>query len=142
MVPPPRIVYNRIPLREDENLPAVRNKIEEILDHPSIRLYNPYFFNKWQLFEWLKKSRATRPFIPATRRLRTSVALAKMLNKHPYLFLKPETGKAGMGIMTLRVNHTSDEVPAENPGQEKERPVQMRHDLEAVGPDTQAGRDP
>jgi len=104
--PPPRIVYNRIPLREDENQPAVRRKIEEILEHPGIRLYNPYFFNKWQLFEWLKKSRATRPFIPATRRLRTAVALAKMLNKHPYLFLKPETGKAGMGIMTLRVNHT------------------------------------
>ncbi len=32
LVPPSRIVYNRIPLREDENLPAVRNKIEEILD--------------------------------------------------------------------------------------------------------------
>lgn len=104
--PPPHIIYNRIPLREDENLPAVRRKIEEVLAHPSTFLYNPYFFNKWQLFEWLQKSRVTRTFIPATRRLRTSVTLAKMLNKYPYLFLKPETGKAGMGIMTLRVNHT------------------------------------
>lgn len=104
--PLPHVIYNRIPLREDESLPAVRSKIKEVLAHPSIKLFNPYFFNKWHLFEWLKKSKITKKYIPSTRRLKTSAALGKMLHKHPYLFLKPESGKAGAGIMTLRVNHT------------------------------------
>ncbi|MBN3522936.1 YheC/YheD family protein [Paenibacillus apiarius] len=104
--PLPQVVYNRIPHREDENLPSVSSKIEEIIAHPTIRMFNPYFFNKWHLFEWLKKSRTTRKYIPSTKRLKTSVSLGKMLHKHPYLYLKPETGKAGVGIMTLRVNHT------------------------------------
>ncbi|MGZ9583247.1 YheC/YheD family endospore coat-associated protein [Paenibacillus marinisediminis] len=104
--PLPQVIYNRIPMREDEIQPAVRNKLNEILIHPHIRMYNPFFFNKRHLFEWLKKSRATRQFIPNTQRLSTSSHLSKMLNRHSYVFLKPESGKAGMGIMTVKLNPT------------------------------------
>ncbi|MDK8182285.1 YheC/YheD family protein [Paenibacillus sp. UMB4589-SE434] len=102
--PLPHVIYNRIPLREDEMQPSVNSKIKSILAHPTIRMFNPYFFNKWNLFEWLKKSKTTKPYIPSTRKLTTSASLGKMLNRHAYVYLKPETGKAGMGIMTLRVN--------------------------------------
>lgn len=100
--PLPNVVYNRIPLREDELVPSVQRKIDECLKHPNIRIFNPYFFNKWNLFEWLRKSKTTRPFIPLTRRLTSSTELGKQLLKHPFLFLKPESGKAGAGIMTIK----------------------------------------
>ncbi|UHA72418.1 YheC/YheD family endospore coat-associated protein [Paenibacillus sp. 481] len=104
--PLPQVIYNRIPLREDEMQPPVIKKIVDLVTHPTIRLFNPFFFNKWHLFEWLKKSRTTKQFIPSTQRLTTPIHLGKMLHKHPFLFLKPESGKAGVGIMTLRVNPT------------------------------------
>ncbi|MDR0266848.1 YheC/YheD family protein [Paenibacillus sp.] len=100
--PLPQVIYNRIPLREDELKPGVRRKIKECLIHPNISFYNPYFFNKWHLFEWLKKSKSTGHLVPRTRRLRGEEDLQKMLERYPSLYLKPESGKAGKGIMMLK----------------------------------------
>ncbi|MEC0368881.1 YheC/YheD family protein [Paenibacillus chibensis] len=102
LFPLPQVIYNRIPQREDELRPAVRRKIKECLVHPAIRFYNPYFFNKWHLFEWLKKSKSTAHFVPKTKRLRGEAGLQKMLERYPCLYLKPESGKAGKGIMMLK----------------------------------------
>jgi len=100
--PLPQVIYNRIPLREDEEKPWVRSKINSYLAHPSIHFYNPYFFNKWDLFEWLKASKSTEYLVPMTKRLIGEVSLTKILDKYPYLYLKPESGKAGKGIMMLK----------------------------------------
>lgn len=100
--PLPHIVYNRIPAREDELTPYVQQTIENCLKHPKIKLFNPEFFNKWTLFEWLRKSKSTRKFIPATRKLTSQVELSRLLKQFPFLYLKPEKGKAGMGIMRLK----------------------------------------
>ncbi len=102
--PLPDIVYNRVPMREDEMLPDVRKKIAACLKHPTIRLFNPAFFNKWSLFEWLNLSKSTRPYIPATRKLVSRIGLRRMLQQHPFLYLKPISGKAGVGIMSVRVH--------------------------------------
>ncbi|MFD1773181.1 YheC/YheD family protein [Paenibacillus rhizophilus] len=109
-LPPPQVVYNRIPTREEEAKPAVARKIAECLEHPGIRLYNPYFFNKWSLFEWLKGSHATSRHVPATRRLRSSRTLSSMLKTHSSLYLKPESGKAGKGIMRIKY-HAEGDLP-------------------------------
>ncbi|MBJ6362058.1 YheC/YheD family protein [Paenibacillus sp. GCM10012307] len=101
LFPLPGIIYNRIPFREDEIQPAVRRKLAAIKQHPDIHLFNPKFFDKWSLFEWLKLSKNTKSFIPSTRKLVTSAGLKRMLLKHPYLYLKPISGKAGVGIMTV-----------------------------------------
>ncbi|OBZ12352.1 MULTISPECIES: YheC/YheD family protein [Bacillales] len=103
LLPFPDIIYNRIPLREDEELPAVRQKIEACHKHPHVKLFNPSFFNKWDLFEWLRLSKSTKPYIPTTRKLITVTGLGRMMRKHSYLYLKPESGKAGKGIMTIKV---------------------------------------
>jgi len=107
-VPLPTIIYNRIPTREEEERGPIARKIAQCLEHPDIVLYNPYFFNKWSLFEWLKGSRATTRHIPQTRRLRSSRTLSTMLKNHSTLYLKPENGKAGKGIMKL--NYLSEAV--------------------------------
>lgn len=101
--PRPTIVYNRIPQREDERLLRVKRKLIAISRHPGIKLFNRRFFNKWSLFQWLNQSRATRPFIPETKRLTRSAVLTGLLRKHRLLYLKPVRGKAGVGIMTVKV---------------------------------------
>lgn len=101
--PLPNVIYNRVPMREDETLPSVRRKIAACLKHPNIKLFNPAFFNKWSLFEWLSLSKTTRPYIPATRRLISRVGLRRMLKRHPFLYLKPVSGKAGAGIMAVKL---------------------------------------
>ncbi|MCL6602758.1 MAG: YheC/YheD family protein [Paenibacillus sp.] len=100
-VPLPQIIYNRIPTRELEEKPLIARKIAQCLERPDIVLYNPFFFNKWHLFEWLKGSRATSKHVPQTKRLRSSRTLSSMLKYHNSLYLKPENGKAGKGIMRL-----------------------------------------
>ncbi|EFM10213.1 conserved hypothetical protein [Paenibacillus curdlanolyticus YK9] len=103
LFPFPDVIYNRIPLREDEVLPAVRGKIASCMKHPRTQLYNPTFFNKWNLFEWLKLSKTTKPFIPTTRRMVSRTGLTRLMRKHSFLYLKPVSGKAGKGIMTVKV---------------------------------------
>lgn len=105
--PLPDVIYNRIPLREDENKPRVRQKIDECLSHHSIQLFNPHFFNKWRLFDWLKKNSSTKSLVPDTKRLLSSKTLSLMLRQYGSLYLKPESGKAGKGIMLLQWDETS-----------------------------------
>ncbi|RUT29517.1 YheC/YheD family protein [Paenibacillus zeisoli] len=100
--PLPNVIYNRIPQRKAEERPAVRRKIESCLAHPDIHLFNPFFFNKWELFAWLRKSHSTKSFVPATKRLTGYKALSAMIRNYPNLYLKPESGKAGKGIMRLK----------------------------------------
>lgn len=100
--PLPQVIYNRIPERVDESRPSVRRKIDECIRHGSIHLFNPYFFNKWNLFDWLKKNRSTKALVPHTKRLLSSRSLLPMLLRYEKLYLKPESGKAGKGIMLLQ----------------------------------------
>lgn len=102
MFPLPQVIYNRIPNREDEMKPQVRKKIKECLRHPNLDIYNPYFFNKRQLFSWLSKSKLTRKWAPITKKLKGMASLYEMIKRCSYLYLKPEDGKAGQGIMRLR----------------------------------------
>ncbi|MEK3881757.1 YheC/YheD family protein [Paenibacillus sp. PL2-23] len=104
LMPFPDIIYNRIPHREDEMQPFVRQKIQACRKHTRVMLFNPSFFNKWDLFEWLRRSRTTQPYIPTTRRLMSVSSLGRLIRKHPYLYLKPVSGKAGKGIMTVRLH--------------------------------------
>ncbi|GIO12572.1 hypothetical protein J19TS2_21270 [Cohnella xylanilytica] len=101
--PRPDIIYNRIPQREDERLPRVRKKLLSVARQPDIQLFNRRFFNKWTLFQWLNESKQTRPFIPETKRLTESLVLSSLLRRHSHLYLKPVRGKAGVGIMSVRV---------------------------------------
>lgn len=102
IIPLPHVIYNRIPNRDDEMMPEVQQVIKACIKHPYVQLFNPAFFNKWTLFEWLKKAKLTRRHIPTTRRLTKKLSLKKLLMQHSLLYLKPESGKAGKGIMRLR----------------------------------------
>lgn len=102
--PRPTLVYNRIPLREDERLPWVRKKLARIASQPDMAFFNRRFFNKWSLFKWLSEYKATRGYVPETKRLTEQTVLSGMLRRHPLVYLKPVMGKAGVGIMTVKIS--------------------------------------
>ena len=100
--PLPHVVYNRIPYRKDEIQPDVQECLRACLHNRSVRLFNPSFFNKWTLFEWLGRAKTTKRYIPVTRKLTSSRELEQLLKSHSVLYLKPERGKAGKGIMKVQ----------------------------------------
>lgn len=104
LVPFPHVIYNRIPNRKDEQRPEVQQLLKACLKHTGVRLFNPTFFYKWTLFEWLNKSKLTRKYVPTTKRLSSSNDLESILAIHEEVYLKPVKGKAGAGIM--RVEHS------------------------------------
>lgn len=109
MIPFPQVIYNRIPSRKDELSPEVQQVMKACIKHAKIKLFNPSFFYKWTLFEWLNKSKVTKRYVPATRKLTGPSDLELLLAEFPSLYLKPVKGKAGAGIMRV-------ERPKTNPG--------------------------
>ena len=100
-MPFPNIIYNRIPLRSYEETAEVKTKLAACQKNSNLILFNPTFFNKWELHRWLRRSKITKAYIPLTRRLSSATTLEDILQQHSYLYLKPESGKAGKGIMTI-----------------------------------------
>ncbi len=101
LLPSPHVVYNRVPYRKMEMWPEVQQTIQACTRSNKVKLFNPAFFNKWSLFEWLGNSQATKKYIPVTGQLSSYHELDAMLRKHPIVYLKPIKGKAGRGIMRL-----------------------------------------
>lgn len=95
----PHVIYNRIPLRQDEALPEVQQTLLACIKHPQVRLFNPHFFDKWSLFEWLNQAKTTSKYMPATRRMTASQELEALFKLHASVYMKPISGKAGKGIM-------------------------------------------
>ncbi|GIP38266.1 endospore coat-associated protein YheD [Paenibacillus sp. J31TS4] len=106
LLPLPRVFYNRIPSRKDELQPEVQQTIRSLLRHPQTNLFNPYFFNKVSLFEWITKAKETRKFVPATKKLDSLKDLQTALRNHDTIYLKPARGKAGSGIMRIEKTNT------------------------------------
>ncbi|MEX2461709.1 MAG: YheC/YheD family protein [Paenibacillaceae bacterium] len=107
MTPLPNVIYNRIPSRKDELQPEVQQTIQACMKHNKIHLFNPSFFDKWTLFGWLNKAKATKKYIPVTRMLTQFNELEAMLLRYGLVYLKPASGKAGRGIMKIELT-TSD----------------------------------
>ncbi|WP_127585236.1 YheC/YheD family endospore coat-associated protein [Paenibacillus koleovorans] len=98
----PHVLYNRIPSRSDEESPDVQQTLQACMRNPQIRLFNPSYFDKWTLFEWLNKGKHTAKYIPLTRKMTNAEELETLLRTFPVLYLKPVRGKAGQGIMRVR----------------------------------------
>jgi hypothetical protein len=99
--PLPNVVYNRIPYREDEMKASVQNTLQKLQAMPGLNLYNRHFFNKWSLYESLGQHDRVAHYIPESKKLTSANDLTKMVGKHPLIYLKPISGKAGKGIMRL-----------------------------------------
>lgn len=99
-MPFPDVVYNRIPRREDERKPEMRHVLARLQQEPTIHLYNPSFFNKWDLYQWLHADPEIGAYLPETL-VYSAAALQRMAKRHPTLYLKPIHGKAGIHFFKI-----------------------------------------
>ncbi|MDN4592970.1 YheC/YheD family protein [Polycladomyces subterraneus] len=100
-MPMPNIVYNRIPNRLSEKRHEEQDAIQFFLDTPGIQLFNPSFFDKWTLYEYLMNSDETQPFLPETVQWNNGTECRQLFQRHPILFLKPVDGKAGLDMIRI-----------------------------------------
>jgi hypothetical protein len=99
-MPMPDVVYNRIPNRTYEGLPEVIYTLDRLRKIPNLHLFNPHFFNKWEIIRILKNT----PFndiLPETYECKDRSTFTEMLKKYRDVYLKPIDGKAGDGIYRL-----------------------------------------
>jgi hypothetical protein len=101
--PLPNVVYNRIPYREDEEIPKIKQLLHHLRNHPEVKMFNPAFFNKGELFYWLRDDRSVMAYLPVTHKLKDRLDLEKMVKEFPVVYLKPTDGMAGSGIMRIDV---------------------------------------
>lgn len=97
----PSVVYNRIPSRKAESSDLGAYWISQIKQRFKLPLFNPFFFNKWQLYQWLKFSGIEGLRIPFTCRLHNPEDGLMMLKSYERIYLKPVDGKAGIGFFVL-----------------------------------------
>lgn len=109
-MPMPNIVYNRIPNRISEQQHEEQDAIQFFLETPGIQLFNPGFFDKWTLFEYLIKSDETKPYLPETVQWNNGTKCHQLFQRHPILFLKPVDGKAGLDMIRIIRNSYRYEV--------------------------------
>ena len=94
----PDVVYNRSILS--------REVADDLLAELGDRLFNSYYFDKWELWKWLSPSPALRSHLPETCELREPSDLDAMLDRHPAVYLKQFDGEKGRGV--LRVARNAD----------------------------------
>lgn len=100
-LPIPNVVYNRVPNRRVEQTKEVQQAITLLSNMPGVSLFNPYFFNKWTLYQQLADSDTLKKLVPYTAKWQENVPLGDLLQRYPVLYLKRVDGKAGIGMMRI-----------------------------------------
>lgn len=115
LVPLPSVVYNRVPDREAERNKSVVRAKKKLIEL-GIPLFNPQFFDKQQIFDWLQLSHTTAAYLPHTEPLEQEAQIERLLRQHKLLYVKPADGKAGDGIIQIRQFGKSYRVTYQNHG--------------------------
>lgn len=77
------------------------SRYDDLLIHIQRKIFNPYFFNKWELKEVLLTDPVVGEHLPYTRLL-DHVSMKDMLNRFGSVYLKPASGSMGRGIMKVQ----------------------------------------
>ncbi|WP_243291494.1 YheC/YheD family protein [Bacillus sp. FJAT-47783] len=98
--PFPNVLYNRLPNRKVENLESFTFLKSKLTNDYHIPMFNHHFFNKWDTFKLLSKSKADS-YLPETYASPSIEEIEGMLQKHTIIFLKPINGSLGLGVYKL-----------------------------------------
>ncbi|WP_286886120.1 YheC/YheD family protein [Aneurinibacillus sp. UBA3580] len=98
--PLPKCVYNRIGSRRIEEKEETKEKIA-ILKNKGVLFFNEQFLDKWHIYERMSRLPENASFSPYTELYTGVASLSAMLQKHPYIYLKPSSGSLGRGIIRL-----------------------------------------
>ncbi|NLY53832.1 MAG: YheC/YheD family protein [Firmicutes bacterium] len=100
-VPWPDVVYNRIPNRGGELLGSTR-ACRRLLARASIPVFNSKFFHKWRIHRLLRRDEQARQYLPETQPMVSMKQARQFLHKYPMIYLKPNGGSKGQGIVRIR----------------------------------------
>ncbi|MCA0755426.1 YheC/YheD family protein [Paenibacillus sp. N4] len=92
--PYPGVVYRRIRINKS-------SLYDDLNVHTNRKIFNPYYLNKWELWETTRSSPLIRGHMPLTKLLDNMQTLNKMLALYGSVYLKPVNGSMGQGIMKL-----------------------------------------
>lgn len=101
MLPLPDVIYNRIPNRGLERTPHYRNFLRRLSEVKHVYMFNPRFFNKWQVHRWLSAVSEVEGYLPETRPLRSVHDVETILTRHKHAYVKPVGGSLGQGIVRV-----------------------------------------
>lgn len=105
VVPWPDVVYNRIPNRGGE-IHSSTILCKRLLARRGIPIFNRMFFHKWRIYRLLRGDAAGNAHLPESHPLTHIGQVLAMLHRYPMVYLKPNGGSKGMGI--VKVNRLSN----------------------------------
>ncbi|WP_018133366.1 YheC/YheD family endospore coat-associated protein [Effusibacillus pohliae] len=100
-VPFPDVVYDQIITRKFENRPDVKAVKQQLLKRLGAAYFNPGFFDKAQVHQWLSARDETKGYLPATILHEDVKRTAVFLERYNPVYLKPINGSKGIGIIKL-----------------------------------------
>jgi len=99
--PFPNVIYDRLPNRKIENLHLFQQIKNRFKSEKDIPIFNPGFFNKWDIFKILSNNEKTKGYLPESVYSPEQQDIMTLLHKHQSIFLKPENGSLGLGVYKL-----------------------------------------
>lgn len=102
--PLPHVVYNRVPLRRTETLPAFLDA-QAYFSALGIPFFNPSFINKQKLFEMFSTHAKLSDLLPESIQVESMDQLSVFLEQHRGLYAKPASSAKGKGIFRLRLEN-------------------------------------
>ncbi len=78
---------------------AILNKIKDITEN---RIFNSYFFNKWEFWNKCSGNASVKDNIPATRIFKSFEDIDEMLELYGSVYLKPINGTLGNGLIRIQ----------------------------------------
>lgn len=99
--PLPDIIYNRLYSHEDEA--DQLEQVQNLADLYRIPIFNPSFFDKWELYLQLKSHEEIGRHLPRTALL-SEGNLAEFLTKYGAVYIKKRKSKKGIGLAYIYSN--------------------------------------
>jgi hypothetical protein len=99
-VPLPDVVYNRLPSRRAENSAAMSVFKTKFVNR-KIPLFNWSFFDKYDIYRLLDGEQEASKYVPESINNPKADEIRRMMEKHRFVYLKPDSGSLGIGIYRL-----------------------------------------
>ncbi|MDQ7794448.1 MAG: YheC/YheD family protein [bacterium] len=101
VLPLPDVVYDRVSSRRHEGLPEVAEARRRLAEVVPAGYFPPSFLGKLEAHNLLASSPRLAPYLPATEPFSVD-NLERMLSQYRVVYLKPDGGSLGRGIIRVR----------------------------------------
>ena len=101
--PFPRVVYNRLFPPRGHLANLLFAAARRLRRQKGVVSFGRVLSGKWEVYRSVQKHEEFGQHVPETKRMKGTASLAYMLKKHRYVFIKPDLGSQGKGVMQVRI---------------------------------------